>query len=83
MTRAMNLYTDALTRRYDVLSEGPSFVQRAGRTLYTARRLFKTWRDARITARQLRRLDGRLLADLGLEPSDIDWVARDLAQRHG
>ncbi len=64
-----------------VPSERPSPVQRAGHAVRVAQRPFKTWRDARITARHLRRLDRRLLADIGLPSSDIGWLARDLAER--
>ncbi len=62
-------------------SERLSLVQRAGQAVRAAQRPFKTWRDARITVRQLRRIDRRLLADMGYQPSDIGWLARDLAER--
>ncbi len=64
-----------------VPSEHPSLVQRAGQAVRATQRPFKTWRDARITARQLRDLDRRQLADIGLPSSDIGWLARDLAER--
>ncbi len=62
-------------------SERPSLVQRAGHAVRAAQRPVKTWRRARIAARQLRRLDRKLLADIGLPSSDIGWLARNLAER--
>ena len=64
-----------------VPSERPSLVQRAGQAVRATQRPFKTWHRARTTARQLWRLDRRLLADTGLQPNNIDWFARDLAER--
>ncbi len=64
-----------------VPSEHPSLVQRAGQAVRATQRPFKTWRDARITARQLRDLDRRQLADIGVQPGNIDWLARDIAER--
>ncbi len=75
------VYVKQYMAAHAVPSEHPSLVQHAGQAVRAAQRPFKTWRDARITARQLRRLDRRLLADIGLLSIDIDWFARDLAER--
>jgi len=58
--------------------ERPSLVRRAGRAAPTAQQRLRAWQDARVTARQLRRLDDRLLSDIGLQVGNIDWFARDL-----
>jgi len=56
-------------------------VQRAVQIASVAWRSFKTWQNARLTARELRRLDHKLLTDIGLQSSDIDCLARNLAER--
>ncbi len=75
------VYVKQYMTAHAVPSERPSLVQRAGQAVRATQRPFKTWRDARITARQLRRLDRRLLADIDLQSSDIGWLVRDLAER--
>lgn len=60
-------------------SEGPRLVRRAGRAVRASRRGLQVWRNVRVTARQLRRIDDRLLSDIGLQAGKIDWFARDLA----
>lgn len=42
---------------------------------------FATWRRARSTARALRALSPAQLADIGIEPGDIDGFAERLARR--
>ena len=64
-----------------VPSARPAPVGYIGRSVRAAGRWLRARRDARSTARQLHRLDDRLLADIGLEAGDIDWLARDLALR--
>jgi uncharacterized protein YjiS (DUF1127 family) len=41
----------------------------------------RRWRRRRVTKRELRGVDRRLLVDLGYNPENIDWVAAELAQR--
>jgi uncharacterized protein YjiS (DUF1127 family) len=64
-----------------VASERPSLFQRAGRAARAIWRRLQAWQDVRVTARQLRRLDDRQLADIGLQAGNIEWFARDLALR--
>lgn len=64
-----------------VPSAGPAPVSYSGRSVRAAWRWLRARLDARATARQLHRLDDRLLADIGLAAGDIDWLARDLALR--
>ena len=66
---------------HEAPSEHPSLVRRVGRAVFAALRSFKVCRDARITARQLGRLDRRQVSDIGIEVSDIGWLSRDLAER--
>lgn len=41
----------------------------------------RAWNRARETARQLARLDDRMLIDIGIVRGDIDWVAGEIARR--
>lgn len=66
---------------HPVSSKRPSLVQGAGHAVRAAQRSFKTWHRARSTARELRDLDRRQLADIGLRPRDVYWLAPDLAER--
>lgn len=64
-----------------VSSQRPSLVRRTGRAVRAALRRLQAGQDARVTARQLRGLDDRQLADIGLQAGNIEWFARDLALR--
>ncbi len=46
------------------------------------RQRLRTWHRARATARALRGLSHAQLADIGIEPGDIDGFADRLAQAH-
>lgn len=61
--------------------QGPSLVRRADRAIRAVQRRLQARQDARVTARQLRGLDDRQLADIGLQAGNIEWFVRDLALR--
>ena len=62
-------------------SAHPAPPSRSAGVLRAAIRSLRVWRTARATARELRRLDRRLLADIGVRHDDIVWLSRDLAER--
>jgi uncharacterized protein YjiS (DUF1127 family) len=41
----------------------------------------RAWNRARLTARQLAKLDDRMLVDIGVVRGDIDWLAGEIARR--
>ncbi len=54
-----------------------SLAQRVARGFVRGLDTLRRWRDARRHLRHLRRLDGRLLDDLGLVPADLADFAED------
>jgi uncharacterized protein YjiS (DUF1127 family) len=51
------------------------------RTVLEPLRRFRTWRDRRLAARDLERLDDRLLADIGLDRGQIRFVIDGFGRR--
>ena len=41
------------------------------------------WRRRRVAVGELRRMDSRLLQDIGIEPAQIERVAHDISLRRG
>lgn len=41
----------------------------------------RAWNRARVTARQLSKLDDRMLVDIGVVRGDIDWLAGEIARK--
>jgi len=82
MTSVRSIFVESITTRNDVLARDISgFKRAAGRFAAGLIGPLQASHRARITARQLRCLDRRLLADIGYQPGDIDPVARVLAGR--
>ena len=69
------------TAESDRLPRGNTVGRRVGEAVRTILQAIRRWNRSRATARQLRRIDRKLLADIGYERDDIDWLAPDLAAR--
>jgi len=78
MTGVRTIFLQSITTRTDRITRDLGALARFADRLI---KMLRARRHARISARELRRLDPKLLADIGYQPTDIDPVARVLAGR--